>query len=179
MKPLLFLAFLVLLFPSCSRLSEDELFQAAQTAYQQKNVQQAMEKLQELLDRFPGGKHAEPSQFLIAKMYNDDLHDYQNAIAGYRRYRESFGDSARASSALFLIGFIYNNDLHQYDSARVVYKAFLGQYPNHEMASSAKFELETLGKNPEELFKPQVASENHHHGKEAMRPGPTRKKKNK
>ena len=177
MKPLLLLTSLVFLLPSCSRLSEDELFQAAQTAYQQKNVQTAMEKLQELLDRFPRGKHAETSQFLIARICNDDLHDYQKAIAGYRRYREMFGDSARASTALFLIGFIYNNELHQYDSARAVYEEFLARYPDHAMASSAKFELENLGKNPEELFKPQVAAEDHHHHKEARRPAPTGKKK--
>ena len=60
-------------------------------------------------------------------------------------------------AALFLIGFVYNNHLHNLDSARIAYEQFLTQYPSHEMASSAKFELDNLGKSPEELFRTQLA----------------------
>ena len=175
MKLVFFLTVFVFIISSCSRLSEDELFERAETAHQQKNVQEAMEKLQELLERFPKGKHAETAQFLIARMYNDDLHDYQKAIAAYHKYRDLFPVSVRASTALFSIGFIYNNDLHQYDSAKTSYEQFLALYPKHEMAPSARFELETLGKNPEELFKPKVAVKEHR--KEVGRAASAKKKK--
>lgn len=173
---LLFTTF-VLVASSCSRLNEEELFQTAQTAHQQNNAQEALAKLQELVERFPEGKHAETSRFLIARIYNDDLHDYQKAISAYHKHRELFPDSVRASTALFSIGFIYNNELHQYDSAKAVYEQFLALYPSHDMAPSAKFELETLGKNPEELFKTKVAAKQRPRQKEVGQAASAGKKK--
>ena len=52
---------------------------------------------------------------------------------------------------MFLIGYVYHNELRMLDSAKVAYERFLSEYPNHEMAISAQFELNTLGKPPEEL----------------------------
>src|SRR5713226_952471 len=149
MRTAFFILMFTIVIASCSRLNEDELLQGAQAAYEQKNFQEALDKLHELVERFPKGTHAETAQFLTAKIYNDELHDYQKAISAYRTYRRLFPDSARASTALFLIGFIYNNELRQYDSAKATYEQFLALYPNHEMAPSTKFELETPGRNPE------------------------------
>jgi hypothetical protein len=60
---------------------------------------------------------------------------------------------------MFLIGYLYNNELHHLDSAAAAYRRFLEKYPNHEMALSAQFELDNLGKSPEELLPQQVATE--------------------
>ncbi len=177
MRLTLFVVTCAFIVSSCSRLNEEELFQTAQTAYQQNNAQEALEKLQELVERFPGGNHAEAARFFIARVYSVDLHDFQKAISAYCKYRELFPDSVRASTALFSIGFIYNNELHQYDSAKAVYEQFLALYPGHEMAASAKFELETLGKNPDELLKPEVTAKEQPRQKVADRTASARKKK--
>lgn len=157
MRLLIITLFIPLIVISCSRVNEDELFQAAQTAYQQKKFQEAIQKYEELVDRFPQGKRAEMALLTLATIYNDDLQDYRKAISTYSKLRELFPNGQKAPMALFLIGFIYNNQLQQYDSARVAYEEFLAKYPNHEMTASAKFELDNLGKNPEELIKPEVA----------------------
>jgi len=142
---------------SCSRMSEDELFQAAQASYDQENFKQAAEQYEELVDRFPQGKHAEESLFLVANMYGEKMENYRLTIATHRKSRALYPQGEKAAASLFLIGFIYNNQLHDLDSARMAYLQFLSEYPQDAMAPSAKFELENLGKNPEELFKSRVA----------------------
>ena len=39
--------------------------------------------------------------------------------------------------------------------AKVGYERFLSKFPNHELARSAKFELENIGKTPEEILSPK------------------------
>jgi hypothetical protein len=51
-----------------------------------------------------------------------------------------------------MVGYIYNNILNMVDSARVAYTRFLEQFPDAELATSAQYELNTLGKKPEELL---------------------------
>ena len=53
---------------------------------------------------------------------------------------------------MFLVGYLYNNELHNTDSAAAAYRRFLERFPQHEMATSAQYELQTLGKSPEELL---------------------------
>ena len=143
---LLFLLCLGLL--SCSRKSERELLTEAKAAVGQKNFQVAIERYAEVVDRFRTSPAAETSQYAIAVIYNNDLHDHLNAVKSYQRFFTLFPQSNEAPVAMFLTGFLFNNELHRLDSARAAYELFLQTYPNHTLASSAKFELETLGKDP-------------------------------
>ena len=95
---------------------------------------------------------AEVSLFRIATIRNNMTHEVPEAIDAYKRYVELYPDGAQTPVAMFLIGYLYNNELHQVDSAGVAYRRFLDKYPNHEMALSAQFELNTLGKSPEEFI---------------------------
>jgi TolA-binding protein len=52
-----------------------------------------------------------------------------------------------------MLGFIYANELNNYEKAKIYYQKFLERYPNSELAISAKFELENLGRKPEEIIK--------------------------
>jgi len=159
MRNALILVLAVVTFASCSRMGEEELLQSAQNLYKEKKYQEAIEKYQELIDRFPEGKNAETSQFFIASICNDDLHDYPKAVDALRKCIESWPKGENAPKAQFMIGFIYNNQLQEYDSAKAAYRQFLAQYPDHEMAPSARFELETIGKSIEEVFVPKMPQE--------------------
>ena len=53
---------------------------------------------------------------------------------------------------MFLTAYIYHNELNDLGNAKTAYEAFLAKFPDHEMAQSAKFELQNLGKKPEELL---------------------------
>ena len=53
---------------------------------------------------------------------------------------------------MFMVGYIFNNDLNMVDSARAAYTRFLERFPEAELATSAQYELDNLGKKPEDLL---------------------------
>jgi outer membrane protein assembly factor BamD (BamD/ComL family) len=142
-------------FTSCSRKSEADLYREGKAAEEQKNFQLAVERYEEIVKQSATSAYAETSQYRVAVIYNNDLHDPIKAVNAYRTFHTMFPSSNHAPSALFLMGFLFNNELHQYDSARRAYEAFLQQYPTHELAVSAKYELETLGKDPGQIIQSQ------------------------
>jgi hypothetical protein len=79
-------------------------------------------------------------------------------VALYKRYAEAFPAAAKAPTALFMVGYLYNNALLKPDSAAIAYKHFLELYPQNELATSAQFELQSIGKKPEELIPEPVPS---------------------
>ena len=144
-------------FSSCSRMSEAELWTAAKQNYEQQKFVEAIENYRQIVDRFNQTEKAPTAQMTIARIYNSDLKDFHSAIAEYRKLTEIFQNDKQAPTAMFLIGFVYNNDLHNIDSAKIAYEAFLAKYPSDELAESAKMEIATLGKDPSELIKAEVA----------------------
>ncbi|MBI1803829.1 MAG: tetratricopeptide repeat protein [Ignavibacteria bacterium] len=148
----------LLVFSSCSRKSAVELYGEAQAQESQKNFALAVERYGELVARFPTDARADSSQFRVAMIYQNELHDTRKAVHTYQRFHELFPQSGRAGTALFLSAFLYNNELHNFDSARTAYELFLQQYPNHQLAASARYELSNIGKDPSELMPGHVTS---------------------
>ena len=147
-----------LFFLSCSRKGSEELFKDGQAAEEQKNFQLAIERYGQIVDDYQEQAYAESSQYRIAMIYNNEIRDMQKAVTAYQKFNTLFPESKMAPTMLFLTGFLYNNELHILDSARIMYETFLQKYPDHELAMSAKFELETLGKDPSQLLKQEVAT---------------------
>jgi tetratricopeptide (TPR) repeat protein len=106
---------------------------------------------QDLLEAHPDSPQAQEGLFRLATIYNNDVRDFPKAVTLYRSYVERFPEGEKTAVAMFLIGYVYHNELRMLDSAKVAYERFLSAYPNHEMAISAQFELNTLGRPPEEL----------------------------
>ena len=77
----------------------------------------------------------------------------EKAIEYYERLLREFPDSEHAQMALFMIGYVQSNELRDYNKAKIVYQEFLEKYPNSELAVSVKFELDNMGKSPEDLIK--------------------------
>ncbi|MBI1807299.1 MAG: tetratricopeptide repeat protein [Ignavibacteria bacterium] len=143
---------------SCSRKSDAILFQEGKGLEEQKDFQQSAARYEEIVDRFAGKAYAESSLSRLAVIYNNELKDSRKAISAYQRYYTMFPSSKQAPTMLFLSGFLYNNELHNLDSARMVYESFLQKYPSHELAPSAKFELENLGKDPNQALETRTGS---------------------
>ncbi len=98
--------------------------------------------------------------FSIAAIEHNNLQNFQAAVDGYRLYMQRFPQGKKASVAMFLTAFLYNNELKNLDSAKVFYERFLSTYPKDEMAASAQFELNNLGKSPEDILpKPEAVAE--------------------
>jgi TolA-binding protein len=145
-----------LLIVACGGMNEEEAWNKAQQFHAEKNYQEALKYYQIIIDKYPQSPKASQASYLAASIYNNDLKDFPTAIRWYRKMYENYPESKDAPNALFTIGFIYNNELKEYDSARAYYQKFLQKYPNHDMAISAKFELENIGKDPNEILNLQT-----------------------
>ena len=163
--------FLVLLLAAaaagCSKPTAEEYFARAQREAQaaatmadtlrspdavREAFRPALSDFESVLREYPRHPLAEPALFEIANIRNSNLHMPQEAIDTYRQYCLQYPDGKQTAMAMFLIGYLYNNELHSSDSAAAAYRRFLEKYPENEMAASARFELENLGKSPEEAM---------------------------
>lgn len=75
------------------------------------------------------------------------------AIELYEELLRIHPSSEFGPMALFMIGYLNANEIKDYEKAKKVYAEFLERYPNDELASSVKFELQNMGKSPEELIR--------------------------
>ena len=155
------LLIILLVFSSCTRKTDQQLFQEGQDAQGKKDFLLAIEKYQELIDQHANSSHADSAQLLVALIYNNDLRDMERAVRAYQKVYTFFPQSTMAPTAMFLAGFIFNNELHKLDTAKLMYETFLQKYPEHELAASAKFEMESFGKDPmqfipQELIVPET-----------------------
>lgn len=159
MKSAFIILILALVFSSCSRKSQKELYEEADAAYSQQHFQAAIDLFRETVSRDPSTAYAESSQYRIALTYNNDMHQTRQSLDAYREFRKMFPESKESRTALFLMGFLYNNDLHETDSAKAMYEHFLQLYPDDQLAASAKFELESLGKDAAHLLPTEKLAE--------------------
>lgn len=136
----------------CSGPSAEEYFTQAQQAQTAQDFPQAMGLYEKVIAEHPQSDVAEDAMFMIATILNNDLHEYDAAIDAYKRYTRTYTEGKETAIAMFLIGYLYNNELQNFDSASVAYRRFLEKFPVHEMAQAAQFELDNLGKSPEELL---------------------------
>jgi TolA-binding protein len=157
MKHMYLALFVSLCLVSCSK-NEESLLNEAREAESGKNFQVAVERYQELVDRFPGSVKAESCLMRLASINSDELHDVERSIAAYKKIYTMFPSSKNAPTSMFLAGFLMCNELHKLDSAKAVYETFLRYYPDHSLAASAKFELTSLGKDPGELIHSENSS---------------------
>jgi outer membrane protein assembly factor BamD (BamD/ComL family) len=166
------LVFATLLFAGCSKKSAPELLQQAQES--QQLAQHAIDSLgaranvpelfmpvvrdyESVFNGHPSSPEAEQALFKVAELQAGVLNDPQKAVDAFRRYASAFPSGPKAQTAMFMIGYIYNNNLNMLDSASAAYKRFLERFPESELATSAQYELNTLGKKPEELLPPEPA----------------------
>ncbi len=142
---------LAVVFARCSGPSPEEMYARADEAMKRQDFPVALAEFEKVVEAHPESKQAELSLFGIATVYNE-TREYASAIDAYKKYSALYPDAPQTPMAMFLVGYLYNNELHVLDSAAVAYRSFLARFPSHEMAPSAQFELNNLGKSPEELL---------------------------
>lgn len=139
----------------CSRPSDEDLWNQGVEAQKANKYQDALQSYQQLLDKYPKSSRVPEALYAIGSVCQNNNLDLYRAIRSYRRIVDEYPTHATASSAMFLIGFIYNNELKNVDSARIAYEQFLKIFPDNPMAASAKFELDNLGKSPDDIMTPE------------------------
>ncbi|HXG00974.1 MAG TPA: tetratricopeptide repeat protein [Bacteroidota bacterium] len=158
------LALSLVVLSGCSKPSPEEYTSKATVAINERNFNVAIEEYEKLIADHPQSPQAEEALYMIARLQNDELKNYPKAIETYKRYLDMYPQGKYAPVAVFLSAYLYHNELNDLPHAKEMYERFLASYPDHEMAPSAKFELDNLGKKPEELLpvgqEPQVAATN-------------------
>jgi TolA-binding protein len=86
---------------------------------------------------------------LAYDQYNEG--NYEASIQNFKSLIDNYPEGENAPNTIFMLGFINANHLQKYDEAKKYYNLFLEKFPEHELVSSAKYELETLGKDINEL----------------------------
>lgn len=163
------------LFAGCSKPSPEEYFARATAARDSSNFTTAIQEYEALIKDHPQSVQAEEALFHIASIRNDNLHDFPSAVQTYKQYVEKYPQGKHLPIALFLTGYLYNNELHDLNASKAAYEQFLAAYPDHEMVPSAKFELQNLGKKPEELL-PAMQQSAQQTAAQTPKPKPTKKK---
>jgi outer membrane protein assembly factor BamD (BamD/ComL family) len=155
----------LIVFTGCSKPTPEEYVGKATVAINEKNFVLAVEEYEKLIADHPKSVQAEMAMFTVAKIHSDELKNFPKAIDAYKRYVEMYPEGKQAPLAMFLTAYIYHNEMNDLGNAKIAYEAFLAKFPDHEMALSARFELQNLGKKPEELLPaiqqsaPQTASQ--------------------
>jgi TolA-binding protein len=137
---------------SCSGRNARSLFDEARAAEDSGQYASAAEKYDQVVREFPSEAVAETSMYRLVTIRSNAPGDRAPAVEAQHRFLDLYPGSGWAPKVTFMLAFNYNNELAQYDSAKKYYELFLEKYPNDELAASARFELETLGKGPEELL---------------------------
>jgi tetratricopeptide (TPR) repeat protein len=141
------LAFLI----GCSSLSDEELWKKVELAKANHNWDSTIQVSQRILKEFPDGRFGGWARFALAESYRFK-NQPREALDHYKLFVQKYHDMQPGALSLFLVGYIYSNDLHMNDSAKFYFEQFLVKYPNHELVPSVKFELESIGKSPQEVF---------------------------
>jgi outer membrane protein assembly factor BamD (BamD/ComL family) len=160
----------LLILNGCGKKSAEEMSRMADTTYAaaQKdadsiraftpNIKQhfapSLEAFEKLVTEYPKSPEAERALIKMAQIRMNDTREPDLALVMYKKYVTTYPDGQFAPLSMFMVGYIYNNEIHNNDSAKVAYQRFLDKYPQNENAAGAQFELQNIGKSPEELLPP-------------------------
>ena len=143
----------------CSSKTADDYMKMAHENVMNKNISEAINNYQIVINQFPKTQQAPEALFQIATIYQNkmienlsDVESFKKAEETFRQVFNLYPDYKEAPKALFLSGFILANDLKNYESATSTYNLFLQKYPDHELASAAREELENMGLSPDQIL---------------------------
>ncbi len=118
------------------------LFQSAYMAGLQKNYNQKINQLEQLLSQYPNSEYGDDALYEMARSYVM-LENNVRVIETYRRLLNTYPNSVLAPKAQLETGMVYFNE-NDYNSAIPVFKKVIADYPTSEEADMALESLETI-----------------------------------
>ena len=146
---LFLIAFTVVAQWGCGGDEPSDLWEEAERAIAEQNMDQAIEAYSAFVRKFPGHEKA-PAVLKNWAAIAQQKGDMQGAITLYERLLNEYPQSDLGDEAQFMIAFIYEEYLSDMEKARGAYQRVIDRYPNSELAASAKQLLPHVGKSPEE-----------------------------
>ena len=133
----------------CGDGRPSDLWEEAERATAEQNMDQAIEAYSAFVRKFPGHEKA-PAALKNWAAIVQQKGDMQGAINLYERLLNEYPQSDWGDEAQFMIAFIYEEYMNDVEKARGAYQRVIDRYPNSELAANAKQLLPHVGKSPEE-----------------------------
>jgi tol-pal system protein YbgF len=156
MKSVLLSIIIAFVFIGCSKPSAEEMYNKGVDAEKTEQYDSAIDTYRELIKTYPDSSRTPEAYYAVGKILLYNKRSFNEAIQTFRQLISKFPNHATSPNALFRIGYTYHNELKNIDSARIVYEEFIRSYPSDVLVESAKFELENLGKDPDQILKEQM-----------------------
>jgi len=115
--------------------SESEIYTSAKKAFDQGDLEVALESFKKLIEKYPNSKNADNAQFWIGEIYYREKH-YENAILEYQKVIKGYPKGNKVSAALLKQGFAFLL-LGDKGNARLVLKELTVKYPKSNEAKIA------------------------------------------
>ena len=152
---------------SCSKISDQELFDQGNKLIKEKKISEAIKSFESLISEYPQSKLAPKCILQIASFYEAQLIEgtnraksYNKALELYNQVIEKYPDSEEAPIALFQSAFIYDNEFKNYDEATKKYNLLLHKDRNHKYSAIVQQSLDIMGIDLEEIINHQQAASN-------------------
>jgi len=144
---------------ACSKTSEQEYFDKADSLVKEKKYTEAVKEFENLINEYPDSKIAPKSIMQIAALYEQHLikgisfkASFSKAAETYYTVFEKYPESEEAPLSLFQSGFLYDNELKDYDKATRTYNLFLEKYPDHKYTQVVQQSLDIMGIDPNDII---------------------------
>ncbi|MBR9977834.1 MAG: tetratricopeptide repeat protein [Bacteroidetes bacterium] len=142
----------LLILTACGDQDASQLMDKAKNLREKGQTAEALALFEEIARDHENSPEAPEAMYVSAQMYFNEQRDPVKAATTYELIAEKYPESSWAHRGLFSAAYTYANDIRNLERARIAYERYLTQYPDSSMAATAQFELENLGKSPEELL---------------------------
>ncbi len=142
---------MVLLIGCSGQDASDLMNQAADLQQDGKNTE-ALALYEQVAKDFADSPEAPQAMFRCALIYVNEQQDPVKAATTYELIATKYPESEWGHKGLFAAAYTYANEINNLERAREAYQKYLKEYPDSSMAETARFELENLGRSPEELL---------------------------
>jgi TolA-binding protein len=142
----------MVLLIGCSGQDASDLMNQATDLQLDGKTAEALALYEQVAKNFKDAPEAPMAMYRCAQIYINEQKDPVKAATTYELVAEKYPESEWGQKGLFAAAYTYANEIGNLERGREAYKKYLKQYPDSSMAETAKFELDNLGKSPEEIL---------------------------
>ena len=134
---------ILLLFYACNN-NDSELWNNAKKDYSNKDYENCVIKLQQIIDSESDLETIIQSKYLLSEIYLNEYDQYFIALDYLNMIIDEHTQHELAKKSLFTAAYIYGNYLDAYTDSYNYYNKFLSLYPQDDLIESVKYELNNL-----------------------------------
>lgn len=157
-KHIIFSLLTIVILAACGDQDPSKNLEKAYDLRDRGQVAEALTLFEGITQNHADTPEAPEAMYVCAQIYFNEQRDPVKAATTYELIAEKYPESSWAHRGLFSAAYTYANEIRNLERARSAYERYLTDYPDSSMAATAQFELENLGRSPEELLESLQAS---------------------